>query len=115
WSSGPKVPPSLRAAVFLPSHQQLTPSGPKVPPLPSGRCFISVASGSRDERGSMDSTAHARLAEHGPMSKPLFLFAHGAGAPSASAWMQAWSERLGRIGRVRTFDYPYKIGRASCR
>jgi hypothetical protein len=44
----------------------------------------------------------------------LFLFAPGAGAPSSSAWMQAWSERLARLGRVSLFDYPYqRAGRKS--
>src|SRR5256885_16109249 len=38
---------------------------------------------------------------------PLILFAHGAGAPSASAWMRAWARRLGALGEVVTFDYPY--------
>jgi predicted alpha/beta-hydrolase family hydrolase len=38
---------------------------------------------------------------------PLILFAHGAGAPSASAWMRAWSRRLGALGVVESFDYPY--------
>jgi len=37
----------------------------------------------------------------------LFLFAHGAGAPSSHPWMQAWSQRLGTLGRVIPFDYPY--------
>jgi predicted alpha/beta-hydrolase family hydrolase len=40
-------------------------------------------------------------------SKPLFLFAPGAGAPSSHPWMRAWEERLGAIGNVRTFDYDY--------
>ena len=40
-------------------------------------------------------------------SKPFFLFAPGAGAPSSHPWMQAWSDRLTRIGGVRTFDYDY--------
>jgi len=38
-----------------------------------------------------------------------FLFAPGAGAPSTSAWMQAWTARLGRIGDVATMDYPYML------
>jgi predicted alpha/beta-hydrolase family hydrolase len=38
---------------------------------------------------------------------PIILFAHGAGAPSASAWMRAWARRLGALGEVVTFDYPY--------
>jgi predicted alpha/beta-hydrolase family hydrolase len=41
------------------------------------------------------------------MARPFFLFAHGAGAPSASAWMQAWRRRLATLGDVQTFDYPY--------
>ena len=44
----------------------------------------------------------------------LILFAHGAGAPSASGWMRAWARRLGALGDVVTFDYPYmKAGRKS--
>ena len=35
------------------------------------------------------------------------LFAHGAGASSASAWMRDWKRRLARHGHVATFDYPY--------
>jgi predicted alpha/beta-hydrolase family hydrolase len=38
---------------------------------------------------------------------PLIVFAHGAGAPSASAWMRAWARRLAALGEVVTFDYPY--------
>lgn len=41
------------------------------------------------------------------MSEPLLLFAHGAGAGTGSRWMQAWAERLGALGRVLPFDYPY--------
>lgn len=40
-------------------------------------------------------------------SKPLFVFAPGAGAPSSHPWMRSWAERLGAIGTVRTFDYDY--------
>jgi predicted alpha/beta-hydrolase family hydrolase len=40
-------------------------------------------------------------------SKPILLFAPGAGAPSTHPWMRAWAERLGTIGNVRTFDYDY--------
>ena len=42
-----------------------------------------------------------------PSTRPSFLFAPGAGAPSSSEWMRAWRERLSSIGDVRTFDYPY--------
>ena len=41
------------------------------------------------------------------MTRPLFLFAPGAGAPSSHPWMQRWQERLLTLGRVVTFDYPY--------
>ena len=37
----------------------------------------------------------------------LFLFAHGAGAASASRWMEAYKRRLEALGSVVTFDYPY--------
>ena len=43
------------------------------------------------------------------MPEPLFLFAPGAGAPSSHPWMRRWSVLLGKLGRVRTFDYPYMI------
>jgi predicted alpha/beta-hydrolase family hydrolase len=38
----------------------------------------------------------------------LFLFAPGAGAPSTSEWMRAWSARLATLGTVHPFDYPYR-------
>jgi len=41
------------------------------------------------------------------MSRPLFLFAPGAGAPSSHPWMQAWRKRLETIGDVAAFDYSY--------
>lgn len=41
------------------------------------------------------------------MLKRRILFAHGAGASSQSPWMLEWAERLGAMGRVTTFDYPY--------
>ena len=41
------------------------------------------------------------------MRTPIFLFAHGAGAPSTHPWMQRWSKRLATIGGVLPFDYPY--------
>jgi predicted alpha/beta-hydrolase family hydrolase len=40
-------------------------------------------------------------------TRPFFVFAHGAGAPSSSSWMQRWAERLGGLGVVAPFDYPY--------
>jgi len=45
------------------------------------------------------------------MDRPLLLFAPGAGAPSASAWMEAWARRLEALGRVVRFDYPYVVAR----
>ncbi len=48
------------------------------------------------------------------MARPLVLFAPGAGAPSTSPWMTAWTERLGAVGDVVAFDYPYmQAGRRS--
>lgn len=41
------------------------------------------------------------------MTRPLFLLAPGAGAPSLHPWMQRWKERLATIGDVETFDYFY--------
>ena len=41
------------------------------------------------------------------METPVFVFAHGAGAPSSHPWMQRWAERLRTIGPVNVFDYPY--------
>lgn len=35
------------------------------------------------------------------------LFAHGAGLPSSHPWMRGWATRLGSLGNVTTFDYPY--------
>ncbi len=48
------------------------------------------------------------------MARPLFLFSHGAGAPSSSDWMQSWKTRLAKLGKVVAFDYPYmREGRRS--
>jgi len=41
----------------------------------------------------------------------LFLFAPGAGAPSLHPWIQRWKDRLGVLGDVETFDYPYMLER----
>ena len=41
------------------------------------------------------------------METPLFVFAHGAGAPSSHPWMQRWIRRLATIGTVAAFDYAY--------
>ena len=39
--------------------------------------------------------------------RPLFLFAHGAGASSSHPWMIRWARMLKAIGKVVAFDYPY--------
>ena len=39
--------------------------------------------------------------------RPIFVLSHGAGAPSSSAWMQAWRDLLGTVCEVHAFDYPY--------
>lgn len=41
------------------------------------------------------------------MTRPIFVFAHGAGASSSSAWMAGWKTRLETLGDVHSFDYPY--------
>lgn len=41
------------------------------------------------------------------MTRPLILFAHGAGAGSSHPWMQRWAARLDEVGAVRTFDHAY--------
>lgn len=43
------------------------------------------------------------------MTARTIVFAPGAGAPSTSAWMTAWAARLGALGRVAPFDYPYML------
>ncbi|KAK7251415.1 hypothetical protein RIF29_34589 [Crotalaria pallida] len=46
-------------------------------------------------------------------SSPVVLFAHGAGAPSSSDWMQRWKTMLKEAlhaADVVTFDYPYISG-----
>jgi predicted alpha/beta-hydrolase family hydrolase len=45
------------------------------------------------------------------METPLFVFAHGAGAPSSHPWMQGWARRLATIGAVSVFDYLYMTER----
>ena len=44
-------------------------------------------------------------------TRPVFVFAPGAGAPSSHPWMQAWKARLSSIGDVMTFDYEYMAER----
>ncbi len=41
------------------------------------------------------------------MPRPILLLAPGAGAPSTSPWMERWAARLGELGDVERFDYPY--------
>jgi len=46
------------------------------------------------------------------MTRPLILFAPGAGAPSSHPWMQNWKRRLSESAEVETFDYDYmRMGR----
>jgi predicted alpha/beta-hydrolase family hydrolase len=40
-------------------------------------------------------------------SRPFFLFAPGAGAPSSHPWMQRWKAQLSTLGDVQAFDYDY--------
>ena len=48
------------------------------------------------------------------MTRPLLLFAPGAGAPSTSAWMERWAAQLSSVGEVVRLDYPYaRAGRRS--
>src|SRR6266542_2957004 len=55
-----------------------------------------------------------RYASHRVARPALVLLAPGAGAPSTSPWMAAWAERLGTLGDVIRFDYPYmRAGRRS--
>jgi predicted alpha/beta-hydrolase family hydrolase len=41
------------------------------------------------------------------MTTPVFVFAHGAGAPSSHPSMQRWAKNLATLGKVFPFDYPY--------
>lgn len=45
------------------------------------------------------------------MERPLFILAHGAGAPSSHPWMRHWARLLETIGTVSAFDYPYMAER----
>lgn len=48
------------------------------------------------------------------MTKPLFVFAPGAGAPCTSPWMMRFRGYFAALGDVFAFDYPYqKAGRRS--
>ena len=59
-----------------------------------------------------DSLDHATQgSDNAPVAPLLFVFAHGAGAPSSHPWMQAWSALLGTLGVVESFDYPYMQGK----
>lgn len=41
------------------------------------------------------------------MTRPLLLFAHGAGAGHDHPWMQRWAARLATLGAVAPVTYPY--------
>jgi predicted alpha/beta-hydrolase family hydrolase len=49
----------------------------------------------------------AEVADNGGVKPWLFLLAHSAGAPSSHPLLKAWAARLGTLGVVETFDYPY--------
>jgi uncharacterized protein len=70
----------------------------------------SLASCAAEGKSSCGSHSR-RNAQPIAMLSPIFLFAPGAGAPSAHPWMQRWATRLASIGVVSTLDYPYMIER----
>src|SRR5260370_4452043 len=41
------------------------------------------------------------------MTTPVFVFAHGAGAPSSHEWMQRWAKNAARLGKCFPVDQPY--------
>jgi predicted alpha/beta-hydrolase family hydrolase len=49
------------------------------------------------------------LRQHPLMPRRLVLFVPGAGAPSTSPWTERWAARLGSVGEVVRFDYPYML------
>ena len=52
------------------------------------------------------------LLASGPADAPLFAFAHGAGAPMDSAWMETFATGLAAQGiRVARFEFPYMAAR----
>src|SRR4051812_25298141 len=72
------------------------------------RGIFSGRTGARENQSGPDrvSQSFGRTSREA-MTRPSFLFAPGAGAPSSHPWMQRWKERLARIGDVATFDYDY--------
>src|SRR4051794_20583063 len=74
------------------------------------RGIFSMGDGGEENQsgtGSVPRALERRLGGRGRMSRPLLLFAPGAGAPSTHRWMQNWKERLQTIGEVELFDYDY--------
>ncbi|KAL2342682.1 hypothetical protein Fmac_003967 [Flemingia macrophylla] len=64
----------------------------------------------------MDSSPPAKRRRESAEStlSPVVIFAHGAGAPSSSDWMQRWKNMLKQAlhaVEVITFDYPYMSGK----
>lgn len=62
------------------------------------------------EREARSDSCRARLSLSQTMPRsrrPIFLFAHGAGAASSHPWMRRWAELLRAIGNVVAFDYLY--------
>ncbi len=58
--------------------------------------------------GASDGSTEGSSYSAASHSSRLILFAPGAGAPARSGWMRAWADRLGTLGRVVPFDYPYQ-------
>src|ERR1700758_1639926 len=58
----------------------------------------------------MTNSPQEALGKKASLETPLFVFAHGAGAPSSHPWMQRWIGRLATAGTVFAFDYPYFQG-----
>src|SRR3954468_16299202 len=74
------------------------------------RGIFSMGDGGEENQsgtGSVPRALERRVGARGRMSRPLLVFAPGAGAPSTHPWMQNWKERLQTIGEVELFEYDY--------
>ena len=90
--------PPLRLGRRLPNLLSGLERSPRSEPL----SFCALGEQRRvDQRGGRDGRT-------GELPLPTqFLFAHGAGAPSSSGWMQRFAALLAELGQVKSFDYPY--------
>lgn len=82
------------------------------PPPPRPRPSFCVFSAWQERGGGRPDSGQARAwqnegAAGDGVKGTWFLLAHGAGAGSASSWMQRWREHLASLGPVVCFDYPY--------